>query len=684
MRGTVDHLLDVRELTTLFRIQDCTVHAVDGISYFIDAGEIVSLVGESGCGKSASQLSVLQLIPTPPGEIAGGQVFFEGEDILRFKADSRQMRAIRGGKIGMIFQEPMTSLNPVLTVGQQIGESLRLHLKMDPRAARARTVEMLQRVGIPDAEQRIDHYPHQFSGGMRQRVMIAMALCCNPKLLIADEVTTAVDVTTQAQLLELLRVAVRQLDMSLLMVTHNLGIVARYAQRIYVMYAGRIVESGTAKEIFGDPRHPYTIGLLQCVPRLDAPRGRHLVPIPGLPPSLVYPTTGCAFFPRCARHRETCHDTPASLEYIGGEHYVACHSAVSQKAAVTVSSAAGRQIENPAHGDRVLSSSDTLLDVRHLKMYFPVTKGLLRHKVADLKAVDDISFVIRRGETLGLVGESGCGKTTVGRCLLRLYRPVAGEIRFEGRDIALLPKRQVRPIRRKIQLIFQDPYSSLDPRQSAGDIVGEPLKIHHLTRSKGEYRDRVAELFQMVGLNPNLADRVPHEFSGGQRQRLGIARALATNPSLIVCDEPISALDVSIQAQIVNLLGELQDKLRLTYLFIGHDLSVVRHISDRVAVMYLGRIVEMTDCESLYARPMHPYTRALLSAVPIPDPFIEEKRGQVILLKGEVPSLLHPPTGCSFHQRCPISTQECRHTAPPLQDIGNGHDVACLKVGALG
>jgi peptide/nickel transport system ATP-binding protein len=309
-----------------------------------------------------------------------------------------------------------------------------------------------------------------------------------------------------------------------------------------------------------------------------------------------------------------------------------------------------------------------------------VTKGLLRRKVADLKAVDDISFTIQRGETLGLVGESGCGKTTVGRCLLRLYRPVAGEIHFERRDIAGLPKAHVRAIRHKMQLIFQDPYSSLDPRQSAGDIVGEPLKIHRLVKSKGEYQDRVAELFQMVGLNPILADRVPHEFSGGQRQRIGIARALATHPSFIVCDEPISALDVSIQAQIVNLLDELQNQLGLTYLFIGHDLSVVRHISDRVAVMYLGRIVEMTDCESLYANPLHPYTRALLSAVPIPDPFVEERRGQVILLKGEVPSLLNPPTGCNFHQRCPIAAPECSQVVPPLRDVGGVHCVACHAV----
>ncbi len=673
------HLLEVRHLSTQFKLDSGTVQAVDGVSYYIDEGEIVGLVGESGCGKSVSQLSVLQLVSSPPGRIVGGEILFEGVDLLKFSSNGEQMRAIRGGKIGVIFQEPMTSLNPVLTIGQQIVESLALHMKMEQGAARARAVQLLKQVGIPDAEQRIAHYPHQFSGGMRQRAMIAMAMSCDPRLLIADEATTALDVTTQAQLLELLRDTVRRLNTSLLIVTHNLGVVARYAHRIYVMYAGRIVESGTAKDIFGSPRHPYTAGLLKSVPRLDEPKGRQLVPIAGMPPNLINRPATCAFLPRCARRIEKCRKEPwPALARVHGEHHVSCYADTEERRSEPiVLTARAADVEKPA--PKSSASSATLLRVQDLRMYFPVTTGLLRRKVGDVKAVDGVSFELKRGETLGLVGESGCGKTTTGRCVLRVYRPTAGQIILQDQDISGLSKSQLRRFRRQMSLIFQDPYGSLDPRQSAGDIVGEPIQIHRLTKGKGQYQDRVAELFRMVGLHPSLADRVPHEFSGGQRQRIGIARALACDPKLIVCDEPISALDVSIQAQIINLLQELQDQLGLTYLFIAHDLSVVRHISDRVAVMYLGHIVEMTDCQRLYENPLHPYTRALLSAVPIPDPFVEERRER-ILLKGEVPSLVNPPTGCPFHTRCPVVVDDCRHIAPPLRELNGGHQVACIRV----
>lgn len=670
-------LLQVRDLKTQFKIEGNILRAVDGVSYHIDAGEIISVVGESGCGKSASQLSVLQLIPTPPGKIVSGQVLFEGVDLLKFKADSEPMRAVRGGKIGMIFQEPMTSLNPVLTIGQQIVETLMLHLKMDRGTAHARAVELLVRVGIPDAPQRIDHYPHQFSGGMRQRAMVAMAMACQPKLLIADEATTALDVTMQAQLLELLRETVRQTNTALLIVTHNLGVVARYAQRIYVMYAGRIVESGSAKDIFGNPRHPYTVGLLKSVPRLDQPKGASLIPIPGLPPSLINRPGTCAFLARCTHPIHQCVRDPwPALARVNDDHFVSCFVDILARpsSVMTVSECVTSKASVPR------PPGDVLVRVNHLKMYFPIHKGILRHKVADVKAVEDISFQVQRGETLSLVGESGCGKTTTGRCVLRLYRPSEGQIVFEGRDISRLSKNEMRPLRRKMALIFQDPYGSLDPRQTAGNIVGEPLVVHRLAKSKREYQERVEELFCMVGLNPGLADRVPHEFSGGQRQRVGIARALASDPSFIVCDEPISALDVSIQAQIINLLKELQENLGLTYLFIGHDLAVVRHISDRVAVMYLGHVVEEADCSALYENPLHPYTKALLSAVPIPDPFVEERRAATMLLQGEVPSPIHPPSGCPFHPRCPIALRECAQALPPLRETGARHQVACIRV----
>ncbi|NIV31032.1 MAG: dipeptide ABC transporter ATP-binding protein [Anaerolineae bacterium] len=632
----------------------------------------------------------MQLIPIPPGKIASGQVLFEGQDLLQFEKNGPAMRGIRGGEIAMIFQEPMTSLNPTMTIGRQLSEAMELHLGLDGQASREKAIELLGMVGIPAAEERLEDYPHNFSGGMRQRVMIAMALSCNPRLLIADEPTTALDVTIQAQILELMKDMVERFQASLVIVTHNLGVVARYADRIYVMYAGRIVEAGPTKEIFGNPRHPYTMALLKAVPRLDEERGRKLVPIVGLPPNLIQMPPTCAFLPRCPYSLERCAREPwPELAPVGVGHTVACYAERLQLdsteisvAARNVQAAQARASEAPVEQERkvTVSDDDLVLDVKDLKMYFPILRGITRRQVGEVKALDGISFTVRRGETLGLVGESGCGKTTTGRCVLRLYEPTAGEVWFEGQEIASLPERKIKPLRRKMSLVFQDPAGSLDPRQTAGSIVGEPLKIQNLVSSRAEYRDRVDYLFRTVGLEPSMQDRVPHEFSGGQRQRLAVARALACDPSLIVCDEPISALDVSIQAQIINLLQDLQEKLGLTYLFVAHDLSVVRHISDRIAVMYLGRIVEIADAETLYEDPKHSYTKALLSAVPIPDPFTEETRTR-LMLKGEVPSPLDPPTGCGFHPRCPNCTDECRVSVPELQEVGisTSHQVACLR-----
>ncbi|MBU9723183.1 MULTISPECIES: ABC transporter ATP-binding protein [Bacillaceae] len=681
----MEHLLDVKNLSTEFNIDGTHLKAVDDVSYHIDKGEIVSFVGESGCGKSVTHMSGLQLIPTPPGKITGGEVIYKGIDLLKLKPDGEEIRKIRGGEIGFIFQEPMTSLNPVLTIGEQIMESIILHLKVGRAEARRRTIDMLKKVGIPDAESRIDDYPHQFSGGMRQRLMIAMVLSVNPKIVIADEVTTALDVTTQAQILELLRDIVKSMDTSLILVTHNLGVVARYAERIYVMYAGTVVETGTTKEIFNNPRHPYTIGLMNAVPRLDDPKDKKLVPVEGLPPNLANKKDQCPFLPRCVFRTEECHSSPApSLNEVREGHAAACYVDVSKvqnnnivEDEVASSMIVGEQ-EKPIINEPALPE-ENLLEVNHLKMYFPVTKSIFKRKVGEVKAVDDVSFYLKQGETLGLVGESGCGKSTVARAILRLYNPSEGEINFQGQDISKMRKKVLRPLRRNISMIFQDPFSSLDPRQTAESVVGEPLIVHNLVNNRNEYTQRVDELFRMVGLDPALKNRVPHEFSGGQRQRIGIARALASEPSLIVCDEAISALDVSIQAQIINLLESLKEQLNLSYLFIAHDLSVVRHISDRVAVMYLGRIVETADWETLYDNPKHPYTKALLGAVPIPDPFIEEEREHVVL-KGEVPSPLNRPTGCSFHNRCPIATPECKTIDPSLSEIEDGHEVACINI----
>ncbi len=678
-------LLKVENLRTQFRTERGLVKAVDGLSYDVREGEIVGLVGESGCGKSVSQLSLLQLIPTPPGEIVGGKAFFEGRDLLQFEANGPEMRSIRGGKIAMIFQEPMTSLNPAMTIARQLGEMIQLHLKMDDRATRERCIELLKLVDIPDAARRVDDYPHQFSGGMRQRVMVAMAVSCNPKLIIADEPTTALDATIQAQLLELMKDIVVRFKTAMVMVTHNLGIVARYAQRINVMYAGRIIESGTVKEIWDNPLHPYTISLLQCVPKL----GRKLAPIEGSPPHLINMPRTCPFLPRCRYQAEDCNKKPwAELRPVGGQHYVACpvDTRASRPTAFIPHGQEGggrttvRVMARPEASNINPSRDDIVLDVKDLRMYFPVTRGLLKRKIADVKAVDNVSFKIRRGETLGLVGESGCGKTTVGRCSQRLYRPTGGQILFEGEDIARLSESRLMALRRAVAVVFQDPYGSLNPRMSAGRIVGEPLKVHRLVSNNKEYEEKVKEIFHMAGLDPSMTDRFPHEFSGGQRQRIAIARALAGDPSLMICDEPISALDVSIQAQIINLLQELQEKKKgLTYMFISHDLLAVQYISTRVAVMYLGRIVEIAASRELYENTLHPYSRALLSAIPIPDPHLEEKRERIIL-RGDVPSPLNPPPGCHFHPRCPIGVSECSQAVPPLRDVGNGHQVACIRV----
>jgi len=654
------------------------IRAVEGISYKVRAGQVVALVGESGCGKSVSALAVMRLLAKPAGKIVHGRILFEGRDLLKLSQD--EMREIRGRDIAMIFQEPMTSLNPVLKIGFQIMEPLLIHRGMGMEAARARAVELLKMVGIADPERRLDQYPHQFSGGMRQRVMIAMGLACNPKLILADEPTTALDVTIQAQILKLMKDLSRELGIAMVIITHNLGVVARYADRVNVMYAARMAEQGAAGDIFARPRHPYTAGLLRSVPRLDKARGRKLETIEGAPPDLLAPPHGCRFAPRCPARLAVCEAAPPPLVEVEAGHLSACLRA--QEMATRGPQGLGlASAADAAPAAKAIGRDKPLVQVRNLKVYFQVSAGLkfLGAAKGVVRAVDDVSFDIYPGETVGLVGESGCGKTTVGRTLIRLENATAGQILFGGEEVTLAEGAALKKYRRRIQVIFQDPYSSLNPRMTIGEIIAEPMLVYKLQPNRRAARERVEQLLVQVGLFEYMADRYSHQLSGGQRQRVGIARALALEPSFIVCDEPVSALDVSIQAQIINLLEQLQEQYRLTYLFIAHDLAVVRHIADRVVVMYLGRVMEIAERDALYNDPQHPYTKALLDAVPVPDPALEATRAYRVL-RGEVPSPLNPPRGCVFHPRCPMASEDCRAAVPELREVKSGHYAACIKL----
>ena len=676
--GTVARpLLEVQDLRTSFFTDEGEVKAVDGVDFTIHENETLGMVGESGCGKSVTSLSVMRLIDSP-GRIVSGSIRFRGDELLTKSVS--EMQKIRGNDISMIFQEPMTSLNPVHTIGAQIAEALYLHQKLPHHDAMLKSVEMLKLVGIPSPDRRINEYPHELSGGMRQRAMIAMALSCNPKLLIADEPTTALDVTIQAQILDLMKKLKNSTGSSVMIITHDLGVIAELADNVVVLYAGQVVEYADVKALFDRPRHPYTIALLESIPRLTDERGRKLFPITGNIPDPLHLPAGCPFHPRCRFAKDVCAVEHPTLTTLEDGSKVRCWMHVGSHASyfAHVNRTAPRLVvesvdEQPHANAPEAQAVRPMLHIRNLRKYFPVRGGLFRTVIGHVHAVDDVSFEIMEGETFGLVGESGCGKTTTGRLALRLLEPTAGEIEFEGRPILGLRTKAMRRIRREMQIIFQDPFASLNPRMTVGDIIGESFAIH---RVNGHERriDKVAELMRLVGLQPDSMRRYPHQFSGGQRQRIGIARAIALDPKLIICDEPVSALDVSIQAQIINLLEDLQHRLNLSYLFIAHDLSVVKHISDRVAVMYLGKIVELTETNELFDNPLHPYTEALLAAVPVPDTTAQRDR---IVLPGDIPSPSNPPSGCRFHTRCRYVMPKCRQLEPPLVDVGGNHQVAC-------
>ncbi|GAA4432528.1 ABC transporter ATP-binding protein [Bremerella cremea] len=595
-------LLKVDNLQTYFHGEE-TVKAVDGISFSLDEGETLGIVGESGSGKSVTSLSIMQLL-SRNAKIEGGTISFLGTDLVRLPDPA--MRKIRGKDISMIFQEPMTSLNPVFTVGSQVMEAIQLHQQVSKKEAREKTIQLFDEVGIPEPHKRVDYYPHQMSGGQKQRVMIAMALSCNPKLLIADEPTTALDVTIQAQILDILRRLRDSRGMSILFITHDLGVIAEIADHVLVMYRGNIVEHGDIHQIFENPKHPYTKGLLACRPRLDT-KFRRLPTVSDFMDSKQTPTgieitekemTPEKFDQLMVTGRGRLLHPKPQLEAIGHKWRDDVYSADTKC---------------------VPDNENPLLSVRDLKVHFPIRKGIFSRVQGHVKAVDGVSFDVYRGQTLGLVGESGCGKTTTGRAILRLIEPTSGTVEFEGIDVRSLRGKALREMRKKIQIIFQDPYGSLNPRMTIESAVCEPMVIQGIGGSKKDQRDRAAYLMNEVGMNPDHLRRYPHEFSGGQRQRICIARALAVEPDFLVCDESVSALDVSVQAQVLNLLKDLQEKLGLTYIFISHDLSVVKFMADMMAVMNAGEIVEFGPAEDIYANPKEEYTRKLINATPRDD-----------------------------------------------------------------
>ncbi len=739
-------VLDIQNLSTHIKLTSSVVQAVGNIDLQVKAGETLGVVGESGCGKSMTGLSIMGLLP-PGGSIVNGSIKLNDREIVGLKEE--ELRRIRGNDIAMIFQDPLTSLDPTKTIGYQVSEPVRLHRNASKTEALDRAVEVLNLVGLPRPKERLKDFPHQLSGGLRQRVMIAMALACEPKLLIADEPTTALDVTIQAQILNLLKDLKERLGMAMLLITHDMGVIAGHADRVNVMYAGRVVETADAAVLFEEMHHPYTQALLASIPQLNQDAKKALHAIPGLPPDLAHPPQGCRFAARCTRATDKCRTEEPSLSGRTFEHRFSCwhpvdgpltlavigqggpdatstglvgsdatslaQAAASDKVGYVPDASlaeAGASEDPPdaalaedaaADGQTVVVASGMtetadgrlevterrvevaavnghgvapLLELRNLVKEFAVTSGgILQRRVSSVKAVSDVSFAVPAGTTFGLVGESGCGKTTIGKLIVALERPSSGSISVNGEDVSKLHRADLRRKRRDLQLMFQDPQSSLDPRMRVGTIIAEPLSVQHIG-SKRAQRERVFELLSEVGLPRNAVERYPHEFSGGQRQRIGLARALTVNPRLIVADEPVSALDVSIRAQVLNLMKRLQASHGLTYVVISHDLAVVKYMADRIGVMYLGKMVELGSGDDIYERAAHPYTAGLIATIPVPDPAAERaKTGTTI--KGELPSPVNPPSGCRFRTRCPFAQDRCAEEVPELRSFGPGHVAAC-------
>jgi len=736
-------VLEIENLSTHIKLTRSVVQAVGNVDMKVDAGETLGIVGESGCGKSMTGLSIMGLLP-PGGSIVGGSIKLEGRELVGLKGE--ELRQVRGNEIAMIFQDPLTSLDPTKTIGYQVAEPVRLHRQASKADAVDRAVEVLTLVGLPRPKERLEDYPHQLSGGLRQRVMIAMALANEPKLLIADEPTTALDVTIQAQILSLLRDLKDRLGMAMLLITHDMGVIAGHADRVNVMYAGRVVETAGVMELFSEMHHPYTQALLASIPQLDQDARKALHAIPGLPPDLSNPPQGCRFAARCSRATDKCRTDEPSLSGKTFDHRFSCWHPVDgplvlavigqggpdaastglltpDAASIEEASAAGEpelvvdaQLADTGTGTfgaetpepdgagaepAVVAAGLTLtadgrlevtehslepataggngvaplLELRNLVKEFPVTSGIMQRKVAAVHAVSDVSFTVPAGTTFGLVGESGCGKTTIGKLIVALEKPNSGSITLAGEDVSKLRGGDLRRKRRDLQLMFQDPHSSLDPRMRVGTIIGEPLAVQHLG-SKRAQRDRVFELLGEVGLPKNAVERYPHEFSGGQRQRIGLARALTLNPRLIVADEPVSALDVSIRAQVLNLMKRLQASHGLTYVVISHDLAVVKYMADRIGVMYLGKLVELGSGQDIYERAAHPYTAGLIATIPVPRPTAERAKKDAAI-KGELPSPVNPPSGCRFRTRCQFAQERCSVEEPKLRSFGPGHVAAC-------